>query len=169
MGRKNIIVSLAFGLLITVHTGAQTTKYQVAYIYNFTNYIEWPSASQASVFTIGVIGQNEAIINDFKALANSKKIQGQNIEIKVFNDVSGISRCHILYIPKKYMSKIEEINSKVSNQNTLLISDMPDSVSKGMAISFIMKAGKLNFQLETKNALKYGIKVSSSLEQLATG
>lgn len=166
-GRK-LAVLIVFSVLIIADISAQTSRYQVAYIYNFTNHVEWPSASRTGIFTIGVLGQDEAIITDFQALAQSKKIQGQKIEIKVFKDVSAITGCHILFIPKKYISRISAINSKVSNHNTLLISDMPGSVSRGMAVSFIMKAGKLNFQLDTKNAQKHGLKVSSSLEQLAS-
>jgi len=167
MKRNNLVALVVFSILISVNISAQTSKYQVAYIYNFTNLIEWPSSSTGN-FIIGVLGQKEAIIQDFKTLAQTKKIQGQNIEIKVFSEVSEITKCHILYIPEKSLSNIPAIESKMSNYNTLMISDMPGSVSKGMAVSFIMKDGKLYFQLETKNAQKYGLKVSSSLEQLAS-
>ncbi|MFO7657801.1 MAG: YfiR family protein [Bacteroidales bacterium] len=167
MKRKGLVISLILSTLIVVNISAQTSKLQVAYIYNFTNLVDWPSIDRAGNFIIGVFGQDQTIVKEFTALAQTRKIQGQNIEIKEFNDVSKITKCHILFIPEKSVSNISAIESKISNYNTLLISDMPGSVSKGMAVSFIMKEGKLNFQLETRNAEKYGLKVSSNLENLA--
>jgi hypothetical protein len=154
-------------LMFSLGTNAQSSKYKVAFLYNFTNYIDWPAEYKSGSFVIGVLGQDSPIINDLKELAKVKKVHGQSIEIRVFADVNNISRCHILFIPKAFAGKIPAFIENLKGESTLLVSDMPGAIKKGAAISFVERNGKLGYELQVVNAEKYGLKVNSRLATLA--
>ena len=63
MKRKiNVFFALVAVLLLTanVNVNAQIEKTQASYIYNFTRFIEWPSAG-SSEFVIAIIGKNHPL------------------------------------------------------------------------------------------------------------
>lgn len=162
----NYFMLIVMFLLFSARANAQNSKYQVAFLYNFTNYIEWPSDYKSGNFVIGVLGQSSPMIKDLNELAKMKKVHGQTIEIKVFADAKKISRCHILFIPKKSANQISTIINNL-NGSTLLVSDMPGTITNGAAISFVEKNGKLGYELQANNAEKYGLKLNSRLSALA--
>lgn len=162
----NYLVLIVTFLVLSASTNAQNSKYQVAFLYNFTNYIEWPADYKTGNFIIGVLGQNTPIVKDLKELAKMKKVHGQTIEVRIFAQESDISKCHILYAPKSFANKIPAVESRIKG-STLLISDIPGSIAKGAAISFVESNGKLGYELQVSNAEKYGLKLNSRLAALA--
>ncbi len=162
----NYLVLMVTFLVLSAGANAQNSKYQVAFLYNFTNYIEWPADYKTGNFIIGVLGQNTPIAQDLKELAKMKKVHGQTIEVRVFARESDVSNCHILYVPKNFANKIAAIENSIKG-STLLISDTPGSISKGAAISFVESNGKLGYELQASNAEKHGLKLNSRLAALA--
>jgi hypothetical protein len=49
----------------------------------------------------------------------------------------------------------------------LIISEKSGALNEGAAINFIIQEDKLKFELKGENASKYGIKVSSKLQEMA--
>lgn len=160
-----LLVSMFF--LFLNRANAQSSKYQVAFLYNFTNYIEWPVDSKSGNFVIAVLGQDSPIISDLNELAKVKKVHGRSIEIKVFSGINDISNCHILFVPKGFAGKIPTFISKLEGRSSLVVSDMPGAIKKGAAISFVEKNGKLGYELQADNAEKFGLKLNSRLATLA--
>jgi hypothetical protein len=148
-------------------TFSQIAKYQSAYMYNFFSFLEWPASSRSGDFNIGVLG-NDDIIPELQAIAKTKKVITQPIKVLVFNSVDDITNCQVLFIPKKQSSNMQKAIEKIGSNNTLIISNTPNGISKGAAINFVLKGGKLAFELKKSNAEKYNIKISSNLNQLAT-
>ncbi|MBN2348714.1 MAG: YfiR family protein [Bacteroidales bacterium] len=148
-------------------SNAQEAKYQAAYIYNFTNFIEWPSEYRQGNFIIGVLDQDKALLSEFNAIAAKRSVKGQTIEIKAFNSVSDISKCHILFVPKSQSKNLLQVMEKVNRFNTLVVSADNGAINKGAAINFVMADNKLNFEIKSENASKLGLKLAPDLERLA--
>lgn len=165
--KKITLIIFSIILLHSNNTFSQIVKYQAAYMYNFFSFLEWPASSRTGDFNIGVLG-NDAIVPELQKIAKTKKVISQSIKILVFNNVNEIKKCHVLFIPKKQSSNITKAITKIENWNTLIISNANDGISKGAAINFVLKNGKLAFELKKSNATKYNVKISSNLNKLAT-
>jgi len=141
-------------------------KIKSTYLYNFTKYIEWPSKTKQGNFIIGVLGSSN-LASELNIMAATKKVGEQDLEIKIFNGLDALSKCHILYISADMASNFQAIVNKIKGQSTLLITEKPGLAKQGSAINFVVQNNKQLFELNKANAEKHELTVSSKLEQLA--
>lgn len=167
MKRKLLIIILCIVTFWGIDAYGQVEKYQAAYMYNFFSFIEWSSEYRNGNFNIGVLGNNDAIILELQSVAKSKKVISQEIMVLPFNSVDDITKCHVLFVPTSQSAHIEQALGEIGSNSTLLITSSANGISKGAAINFIIKNGKLNFELKSSNATKQNVKISSNLNQLA--
>ena len=153
-------------LCIAMTAFGQKEKIQSSYIYNFTSYISWPESEKTGDFVIGVLG-NGPIQNELNNLAATKKVITQPIVVKNFSSARDIEKCHILIITEGKSSQLQEALSKVSGNSTLVITESPGLASKGSGINFVMKDGKMLFELNKNKIEKNGLKINSKLTALA--
>lgn len=158
---------LLFFLFLITPVKAQLYKYQAAFIYNFTKYIEWPSDNRKGDFIIGILGEDAEIISSLERMALNKKVGSQSIEITIFKNKDAIKKCHILFIPKNKSEYLSIISKKTLIHNTLIITSKEGLAKKGSAINFVVRNNKQKFELNKKNAERYNLKVSKLLERLA--
>jgi hypothetical protein len=136
------------------------------YIYNFSRMVEWPNEYKSGNFEIGVIG-NSNLMEELKSFTSNKKAGNQTISVVSFKGIEDVKKCHILFIGGNMEKNFNEIYSKTNGHNTLIISEKTNLIDQGAAISFTIVDGKLKYYLNTENAKTKGLKVSSSLENMA--
>jgi len=171
---KKIKISLFIflGLGLTFAANAQMSsadpnaKIKAIFIYNFTKYIEWPSAAKQGDFVIGVFGKTN-ITSELEKMAILKKAGNQTIVIKQLTSVNDISNCQMLFIAADKSSQIGNVMAKIKNNSILIVSEDPGMAKKGSAINFVPTGNKLTFELNRTAAQKHELNVSSSLNQLA--
>jgi hypothetical protein len=100
-------------------------------------------------------------------MAQAKKVGDRPIKITKINSPSEIRKCNILFVPAGKSSQLTDVVSKVSNQSILVITEEPGSGAKGSNINFIMKEGKLAFELNQSAVGKQNLKVANELSRLA--
>ncbi len=145
---------------------AQNYKMHSVFIYSFTRYVQWPDAYNQSDFEILVIGDSP-IFDELKAMAQAKKVGDRPIKITKINDASEIRKCNILFLSTTKSAQITEVMEKVNTQSILVVSEEPGLAQKGSDINFIVKDGKLAFELNQASVNKQGLKVSIELTRLA--
>lgn len=163
--KKLILIASVFFMLNGI-VNAQVSKFQAMYIYNFSRMVEWPDAYKTGNFEIGVIGNNN-LTDELKNFTSNKKAGNQTISVVDFNNIEDIQKCHILFIGSGMEKKFNDIYSKTNGHNTLIISEKSNLIDEGAAISFTVIDGKLKYYLNSENAKNKGLKVSSSLENMA--
>jgi len=141
-------------------------KAQSLFIYNFTRLIEWPSAYKTGDFVVGVYGGGN-IATELSSTLTGKKVSQQNVKFVSYNDVSEISRCHILVVPFEKSENIDEIIDKLGNQGTLIVTERTGMLEKGSVINFIIDGNSLKFELNSAVASKRGLNISTSLHNMA--
>jgi hypothetical protein len=135
------------------------------FIYNFTKYIEWPSAERKNVFEIDVVGESD-IIKPLEQLARNKKINQKPIVIKVIdseNEVTG----DIVFVPASASKYLATILKSCKGKNVLVITEAPNLASKGAAINFKVVDNKIRFELNQSALKNSGLKISSQLVELS--
>jgi hypothetical protein len=145
---------------------SQVEKFQAAYLFNFTRFIEWPSEFLSESFVIGVLG-NDPVIKELQNAASTKTVYGKKIDILVFNSVENIMPAHIVFVPNNQSEKLGSVAGKIGGQNTLLVSYDTKGIDNGSGINFILLDNKLQFEIKKSNITKYNLKVNSELENLA--
>ena len=145
---------------------AQNYKMHSVFIYSFTRYVQWPDAYNQGDFEILVLGESP-IVEELKAMAQAKKVGDRVIKITKIKTPAEIRKCNMLFVPAAKSDQIVEVMSKINTQSILVVTEEPGLGVKGSDINFIVKDGKLAFELNQASVNKQGLKVSNELTRLA--
>jgi YfiR/HmsC-like len=159
----SIVLFLALSL---VPAFAQNYKMHSVFIYSFTRYVQWPDAYNQGDFEILVLGDSP-IVEELKGMAQLKKVGDRGIKVTKIKAPSEIRKCNILFLAGVKSDQIMEVMDKVNTQSILLVTEEVGLGLKGSNINFIMKDGKLAFELNQASVTKKSLKVSNELTRLA--
>ena len=154
-------------MLDTAH--AQTTpSYQVkaAFIYNFTQFVEWPAnafSSNNAPFVIGVLGPDPfgAYLDQ---LVEGEKVNGHPITVKNFTDPEDAGKCHILFINAQNM---HEVIRALGNRSILTVSDNESFTRNGGMIRFFTENNKIRLEINPAAARTCNLEISGKLLRIA--
>lgn len=162
--RKTVLTALfLFGVLISQ---AQNYNLHTVFIYSFTRYVIWPEGYNQGEFEILVLGDSP-IIEALQKMAQAKKVGERSIKVTRINGPSEIRKCNILFVPSARSSELEEVVAKVSNQSILIITEETGLGLKGSNINFVMREGKLAFELNQSAVSRQNLKIANELSRLA--
>lgn len=152
---------------ISLPVFSQDYKLHPVYIYSFTKYVLWPETYKEGNFEILVIGDSP-IIKELNAMAGAKKTpDNRTIVVTKINAPSEIKKCHVIFVPVGKSRLLPEIMDKVGTHSTLIITEEEGLGAKGANINFIVKDGKLVFELNQGTMTKQNLKASIELSRLA--
>jgi len=150
---------------------AQTSKeYQIkaAFLFNFAQFVEWPSAAFAdasSSISIGVLG------DDPFGPVLDQTIQGESINhrkliIQRSQRVADLKGCHLVFISKSERSRLPDIFDSLGSSSVLTVSETENFARRGGIINFYLDGNKVRFEINADAAQRKGIKISSQLLKL---
>jgi len=162
--RSLVLSSILFWCIIS-QSHAQIEKLKAAYLYNFAAMTNYPAAHQGGNFTIAVLGSS-SILPELEAIAKTKKIGSQTIEVKKISSISELSYAQMVFIPDDSKSKIPEIISKTSSAPTVIVTESDGASVKGSIFNFVLVDQKLRFEVNEQKANSIGIKLAANLIKL---
>jgi two-component system, chemotaxis family, sensor kinase Cph1 len=134
------------------------------FIYNFAEQIAWTNTDDSKTFTIGVLGQDRTLI-DIKALSLKRKIKKKSVQVVSFNKIKDIENIQLLYVNKSFNYDIDNIISKISGQNILLITE--DYNYNSSMINMVNVVNTFEYEINTGLILNAGFKYNPSLKSNA--
>jgi YfiR/HmsC-like len=158
-----IALLLALSLLPAL---AQNYRMHSVFIYSFTRYVQWPDAYNQGDFEILVLGDSP-ILDELKAMAQAKKVGDRAIRVTKIASTAEIRKCNMLFVPVGKSDQIVDVVNRVNTQSILIVTEEKGLAAKGSDINFIVKDGKLAFELNQASVNKQGLKVSNELTRLA--
>lgn len=144
-------------------------KVKAVFVYNFTQFIEWPAESfedTTASFVIGILGDD----NFGKYLSEAiegEKVNGHPIVMKNFKTLTNdIQKCHILFIAKSFPA-YEKALTLTSGKPILTVSDHAKFMKLNGILKFYRENGNVRFEINREESLKAGLEVSPKLLRLA--
>jgi len=168
---------LALALLLPYRSGMATDDLEqglkVAYLYNFTRFIEWPAASLGEHFDIVVIA-DPALALGLRALEQpDKQVQGRPIRVRNLASGDRIDGAQILFIGAAAASELSRLRARTAGQPVLLVGDSPGFAKRGVAINFFLDPDilgdgrRLRFEINPKALAGRQLRVSAQLYDVA--
>ena len=143
---------------------------KAAFLYNFGNYVEWPTEAFASAdapFVLGIMGPNPfgAILTE---VAATKKLHGRSIVIRHIAAASEAAECQILFIG----ATVGEADRQAAVEATrgipvLIVGETPGLAEQGAVVNFFVEQNKVRFEINVQAAHERHLKISSKLMSLA--
>jgi hypothetical protein len=167
---------LPFTILIVLAgmAGAQKTisqEYQVKalFLFNFTQFVDWPAAAFTDSDTplvIGILGQDPfgAYLDDLIA---GEKVNGHPLIVRRFASAHESKACQVLFINLPSRDAIREAISDLNDQSILTVSDASDFTRLGGMIQFFIKENKIRLRIRLEPATAADLVISSKLLRLA--
>lgn len=167
---------LNLGLLLAAMTGSSVkadlsreTQIKAVYLFNFTQYVSWPTdafAGPADSFVIGVLGP------DPLAEILDKVVQGESVEhhpivTQRFLRIEDVRQCHILFISATETNNVEHLLAQLQGRRILTVSDADHFAARGGMIRFVTESNKIRLLINVEAARVEGLTISSKLLRLA--
>ena len=154
---------------------AQTAKapeysLKAAYLFNFTQFIEWPSnrfASTEAPIVIGVLG-DDPFGAALDQAVKGKIVGARSLEIRRLKQTNDVRGCHILFVCGSEAKRVAEILAASDKQGILTVSDLDRFAEQGGTINFYTENNKVRFKINLSAAERAGAKISSQLLRLGT-
>lgn len=163
MKKSVLLVLLALSSYLAT---AQNYNLHTLYIYSFTRYIVWPEDYAKGDFEILVLGDTP-LFDALQDMAQKKKVGDRAIKVVKISSISEIRKCNILFVPSGKSSQLNDVVAKTSNQSILVLTEEVGLGTKGSDINFIVKEGKLAFELNQAAVAKRNLKIANELQRLA--
>lgn len=163
---KHIVLIIALATVSTLNAKTDTileSKVKAAYIYNFSQFAQWPQRDAGKI-RICVVG--DKMVGDLLQQLIIKRSETSNFEIVVSDNINNFTSCHLLYI-SHVNPHIKEILKKNGIHDVLTVSDAKTFAHKGGMIGLFIEDGKMLFEINIKKTNTANIKVSSKLLSLA--
>ncbi|OGG52063.1 MAG: hypothetical protein A3F84_18365 [Candidatus Handelsmanbacteria bacterium RIFCSPLOWO2_12_FULL_64_10] len=149
---------------------AAPSEYQVkaAFLYNFAKFVEWPTEAfqdATSPFVIGVLG-NDPFEGALDQTVRGKKVNGRAMAVRRLKE-EALGGCHILFISASEKRPLWQILGCLKGSSVLTVGEMESFTQAGGIVNFVMKEGRVRFEINADGAERARLRVSSKLLALA--
>jgi hypothetical protein len=146
---------------------AQTKEYQVkaVFLFNFAQFVEWPSAAFTSArapIVIGVLGQNP-FGSYLDEAVRGETVEDRPLEVQRYRRVDEIKTCHILFISRSEASRLGEILMALKDRSILVVGDGDDFVLRGGMIRLANAQNRIRLIINAEAATAASLVISSQL------
>lgn len=165
------VIFLAFSATFLTAQTPASREYQIkaVFLFNFTQFIEWPASSFTNAeapFVIGILGDNPFGPYLHEVVAG-EKANGRPIVIQRYSSVTQIQSCHILFINQAEIGKLAQAKTILKDQSVLIVSDAPDFLKTGGIIRIYTRNNKTQLQINLVSAKAANLVISSKLLRIA--
>ncbi len=170
-GCAGLFFFLLSGLYVSGQAPPPSREYQLkaVFLFNFTQFVEWPQnafASPADPFVIGILG-DDPFGNYLEETVAGEYVMGHPLVIHHYHSTKDIANCHILFISSWDIKKVKDMLAETTVRNMLTVSDMDNFASLGGMIGFINYDNKIKLQIKPAAAKNANLNISSKLLRLA--
>lgn len=166
----------AFAVLVVVVLFARAAAQQAtedeikaAFLFNFVNFVEWPSTSFADAsapFVIGIAGGSH-IAAALDRATGGKIVNGRSLVIKRLTRTDAFRGLHVLFISEPDNARLRRILEAVKGQSTLTVEDGERFDAAGGIITLFTEDHRVRFDINLDTAERAQLRISSRLLALA--
>lgn len=153
-------------LLCEIVAFAQQGLFESLYILKMTALVRYPVERTSGEYLIGVVGSPDIALQLDRSLTG-KKVGEQIIKVRLFDEISGLNACHIIFLPDQYSKKLQRVLEAVRGKPVLIITKGAGMAREGSHIS-ILATGEKKFEINKKAAEAVGLRLQDDLLRLAT-
>ena len=162
-----LLSGLAWSAPTAVTGTTATGEYQVkaVFLFNFTQFVEWPADAFARVNTplvIGVLGDDPfgAYLDE---TVRGETANGRPLVVARYRRVQEVGDCQVLFISRSETDRLEQILASLVGKPVLTVSDVEGFAHRGGMIDLATIAGKIQLRINLQAAKAAQLTISSKL------
>lgn len=166
-----LVCAAALGAVGRTPASANTKEYEVkaAFLFNFAQYVDWPSSaflSDGAPIVIGIVGK-DSFGSIVEQTVKGKSVKGRSFVVRRLTWGQAVKDCHILFISGSEKDKSEQINDLLKGEPVLTVGEISGFAKKGGIVNFVVENNKVRFEINPEAAKRAKLSISSRLLSLA--
>lgn len=171
INRLILTILLQTGLSRAADVSPSEYKLKAAFLYHFSQFVDWPPTTYAAAnapFVIGLLGDNP-FGNDLEQTVHGKNLGPHALMVRAFHSLAeATNQCQILFISSSEQKRLPEILASLGGGNLLTVGEAENFGEAGGMIQFVMEGTKIRFRINEAATQRAGLKVSAKLLSLAS-
>jgi hypothetical protein len=167
-----LCAGIVLAAVAPVPAGAATAReYQIkaVFLFNFTQFVIWPSAlfvdAQAPLI-IGVLGA-DPYGRYLDETTRGEKVDGRPLVVERYRRVEDVANCHVLFISASEAGNMPAILARLKGRSILTVTDGDVAGEQGGIIRFFTQNNHIRLRIDVRAAKAAGLEVSSKLLRAA--
>jgi hypothetical protein len=142
---------------------------KIDYVLQLTKFIQWPTLTLAPLAPIELCLFATTPEQDAWQALNLREVQNREIQLRIINQDSQLSQCHILFIHKHIPNSIIKKNHYLLVSNSILtIGENKNFARDGGIIEFTLIEDKVDIKINTQTATEAKLNINANLIELAS-
>jgi hypothetical protein len=167
-----IMVPIFLSLTATqavAQTRVHDYEVEAVYLFNFTQFVEWPSAAFADAqkpIIIGVLGDDPfgAYLDE---TVRGETVGKRPLVVRRYRRVEDVDACQVLFISRSEAQFLKTIIDRLKDRSILTVSDADGFTQHGGIVHFVTQDEHVRLRINVEAAKVAGLTISSKLLQVA--
>jgi hypothetical protein len=141
---------------------------KLAFLYNFTKFVEWPAGSyrDAGAPLVICIAGHDPFSHDLEQELRTRTAGGRSVEVRTLKPTDALSGCHIVFVPVTEKDQ-DRIVRNLNGSSTLTVGETEGFAARGGVINLTVEENNVHFEVNELAADRAGLKISSKLLSIA--
>jgi hypothetical protein len=153
----------------TAAPAAREYELKAVFLFNFTQFVDWPSDSFAgpqSPLVICVLGDDPygGFLDD---TVRGETVGGHPLAVERYRHVEDVARCHVLFISASEAMQMTDIVQRLRGRSILTVSNAADSDTRGSVVRFATESNRIKLRIDMQAARAAHLEISSKLLRAA--
>lgn len=155
---------------VLAQKAASPDELKAAFVFQFTNYVQWPDGAfkDASAPIVIGIAHNAPMSKALAVAIKGKTVGNRSVQVVDVTDEATAATCQILFIDASDDKRVDEYLKGVVTKPVLTVSDDDNFTGEGGIIRLFERDNKLRIEINVDQAGRSGLTISSKLLSLAS-
>jgi hypothetical protein len=146
-------------------------EYQIkaVFLYNFTQFVQWPESAfseTASPLVIGILGE-DPFGSYLDETVKGEVVNNHPLVIRRYEKLEDAKGCHVLFIGDDNKEDIRRTLQSLRTQPVLTVGDFDGFARMGGMVRFLTEKGRIRLRINVDAATEANLVISSKLLRLA--
>jgi len=170
--RRHLSEALLLAVLLPAGTSAQDAtdaRLRAAFLFNFIQYVEWPSNPVSTLDAPLLIGiyQDPELAAAAISMVEGRTVGGRTVAVRVLSRPDQVEDLFVLYVGSTDPLEIARGLNEVEGRPVLTVGYADGFAARGGMINFVLEDRRMKFEVNRKATEESGLRLSSQLLRLA--
>jgi hypothetical protein len=158
-------LAVAYAAVCSAATAPGEYQVKAVFLFNFTQFVEWPPAAfsnEKAPFVIGVLGKDPFGAHLDEAV-RGERVGSRELIIERYDSLEKIRAPQILFVGDLTADRPAELASALAGRNVLTVGDAQGRAGGDVVIGFVSERNRIRLRINLKAAQDAGLVISSKL------
>jgi hypothetical protein len=163
------LLLLARNAALAAPPPARTLQVTAVFLFNFAQFIRWPTEAFAdpdSPIVIGVLG-DDSVRPYLDAAVRGERVDGRRLVSRYFARASELQACHILFIPQSAATQVPALLPRLAGHPVVTVGEAPGFITAGGMIRLVFGEPRTRIRVNLQVADAAHVTISSKLLRFA--